>query len=295
MGIAHNRSIGQRRQVMFKLSDDLVFEYLAEASDQLATMEADLLAMEEAGAEIDEEQVNRIFRAVHSIKGGAGFFDLAKIGELAHHAEDVLALIRSRKIAPTPDVVRVLLRTTDRLNELVKCPDTSNEADIADLIAELAGLRADRRAPDQKNCAPVTGQALPVRAALRVLIVEDDFTSRLLLQTFLSRYGECHIAVNGKEAVEAFQMASASGSPYNLICMDIMMPEMDGKEAVKQVRALEEERGVLSTKGVKIIMTTALTDPKDVFQSFRELCDFYLFKPINMSKLLDHLKALQLV
>ena len=77
---------------------------------------------------------------------------------------------------------------------------------------------------------------------MKTLIVEDDFTSRLFLQTFLSRYGDCHMAVNGKEAVEAFQMATDNGSPYHLICMDIMMPEMDGQEAVRQVRALEEAR-----------------------------------------------------
>ena len=95
---------------------------------------------------------------------------------------------------------------------------------------------------------------------MKALIVEDDFTSRLFLQTFLSRYGECHVAVNGKEAVEAFRLATNNGSPYDLICMDIMMPEMDGQEAVRQMRALEDAGGVLSHRGVKIIMTTAVTD-----------------------------------
>jgi len=129
---------------------------------------------------------------------------------------------------------------------------------------------------------------------MKTLIVEDDFTSRLFMQTFLSRYGECHVAVNGKEAVEAFRTATDQGSPYDLICMDIMMPEMDGKEAVKQVRALEEARGVLSHHGVKIIMTTAVTDMKDVMQSFQDLCDAYLFKPIDTAKLLSELKSFQL-
>jgi two-component system chemotaxis response regulator CheY len=130
---------------------------------------------------------------------------------------------------------------------------------------------------------------------MRTLIVEDDFTSRLLLQAFLSRYGECHIAVNGKEALTAFRAAQESGQKYDLICMDIMMPEMDGQTAVKEIRALEEAGGTLSTQGVKIIMTTALDDVKNVVESFKSLCDAYLFKPIDTGKLLAHLREFDLV
>jgi two-component system chemotaxis response regulator CheY len=131
---------------------------------------------------------------------------------------------------------------------------------------------------------------------MKTLIVEDDFTSRLFLQTFLSRFGECHIAVTGKEAVEAFRMSTDNGSPYDLICMDIMLPEMDGQEAVKQIRAMEQARRAnLPSRGVKIIMTTAVTDIKVVMQSFRDLCDAYLFKPIDTTKLLSELKSFQLV
>jgi len=116
-----------------------------------------------------------------------------------------------------------------------------------------------------------------------------------LLQTFLSPYGDCHIAVNGKEAVEAFRASQDSGEHYDLICMDIMMPEMDGQTAVKEIRALEEAGGTLSTQGVKIIMTTALDDVKNVVQSFKSLCDAYLFKPIDTGKLDAHLRELDLV
>ncbi len=130
---------------------------------------------------------------------------------------------------------------------------------------------------------------------MRTLIVEDDFTSRLVLQTFLSRYGECHIAVNGREAVDAFSAASQSGKGYDLICMDVMMPEIDGPEAVRQVRALEEQRGILSTHGVKIIMTTAVNDVKVIMRSFKDLCDAYLMKPINISDLLNQIKSFQLI
>jgi two-component system chemotaxis response regulator CheY len=130
---------------------------------------------------------------------------------------------------------------------------------------------------------------------MKVLIVEDDFSSRLLLQMLLTKYGECHIAVNGTEAVLAFRMALDAGKPYDLICLDIMMPEMDGQAALKEMRALEEARGIVSTHGAKIIMTTALGDVKNVAAAYQELCDGYLVKPIDKAKLiglLDELKVL---
>jgi two-component system chemotaxis response regulator CheY len=130
---------------------------------------------------------------------------------------------------------------------------------------------------------------------MRTLIVEDDFTSRLLLQTFLSRYGECHIAINGKEAVEAFQKATENGSPYDLICMDILMPVMRGTDAVKEVRALEKERGIFPPSGVKIVMTSVLDDAKEVMRSFKEVCDGYLIKPIDIADLVGLLRYFHLV
>lgn len=133
------------------------------------------------------------------------------------------------------------------------------------------------------------------RPPLRVLLVEDDFASRLVLQTFLSRYGECHVAVNGREAVEAFRMALIESRRYDLICMDIMMPEMDGREAVRQIRALEEEFEIRSTTGAKIFMTTAVHEVREVFQSFADLCDAYLFKPIDLGQLVCHLKDCRLL
>jgi two-component system chemotaxis response regulator CheY len=126
---------------------------------------------------------------------------------------------------------------------------------------------------------------------VKTLIVDDDFTSRLVLNTFLSRHGECHIAVNGAEAVEAFRSALNAGQPYDLICMDLMMPIMNGEDAVAQIRRLEECRGVFSDKGAKIIMTSAVDDITDVMNCFGELCDVYLVKPINLAELRDHIRA----
>jgi len=271
---------------MISLNDELAEEYLAECREHLAGIETDLLAIEAGGAEIDEEVVNRVFRAVHSVKGGAGFFDLVKIQELAHQAENALALIRSRKMVPTRERIRVLVRASDRLHELTQYPETSNQADIGEDLAALARICADVRTPTDGS-----GQD---SARLRVLLVEDDFASRLLMQTFLSRYGECHIAVNGREAVEAFRGALERGQPYGLVCMDILMPEMDGREAVRRVRALEEEHGILSTHGAKIVMTTTVDDIKEASRCFHELCDAYLMTPIDLAKLLGCMKSYQL-
>jgi len=130
---------------------------------------------------------------------------------------------------------------------------------------------------------------------MKTLIVEDDFTSRLLLQELLKIHGPCHIAVNGREAVEAARIALDSGEPYDLICMDIMMPEMDGQEALRRIRQLEEDRGILSTYGAKIFMTTALGDIRNVSDAYGNMCDAYLTKPIQQTKLQEELQKLKLV
>jgi two-component system, chemotaxis family, chemotaxis protein CheY len=118
----------------------------------------------------------------------------------------------------------------------------------------------------------------PDKEIVKTLVAEDDFCSRLLLQEYLKPYGAVHIAVNGKEAVEAVRAAMAADDPYNLICLDITMPEMDGHQALKEIRTLEESRGILPPKGSRILMISALDDMKNVFEGFRGLCDAYLCK-----------------
>jgi two-component system chemotaxis response regulator CheY len=131
---------------------------------------------------------------------------------------------------------------------------------------------------------------------MRVLIVEDDFTSRKLLQKILSPYGEADIAVNGQEAVEAFEDALKENNPYDLVCMDIMMPEMDGQEALKKIREIEKSNGVSSTEEVKVIMTTALDDPKNVVEAYyKGGATSYVPKPIDRQLFLQLLRNLDLI
>ena len=132
-------------------SDDLVQDYLAECKEHLATIETDLLLIEQGGEEIDEQLVNRVFRAAHSIKGGAGFFDLTKIRELAHQTENVLDLVRSRQMVSTPEVVSILLMAFDKLREMIEHYRESNESDIAEFVEALTRLTADNLPADRKR------------------------------------------------------------------------------------------------------------------------------------------------
>lgn len=130
---------------------------------------------------------------------------------------------------------------------------------------------------------------------MKTLIVDDDFVCRLLLQEILKKYGQCHIAVNGKETVAAVRMALEAGAPYDLICLDIMMPEMDGQQALREIRALEEARGIISPGWAKIVMTTALSDSAAIRAAIREQCNYFLVKPIRKDKLLEALREMKLI
>lgn len=130
--------------------DDLLKEFVNESREHLATIEADLLTIEEGGADIDEQLVNKVFRAAHSIKGGSGFFGLERVKELAHKAETVLDMLRSRKIAPNAEVTNILLAAFDKLREMINDTAASAEADIADLVVSLTGLASSFLPPEQK-------------------------------------------------------------------------------------------------------------------------------------------------
>ena len=122
--------------------DDILKEFVAEAREHLQDIEADLLAIEDAGVDIDENKVNKVFRAAHSIKGASGFFGLDRIKELAHKAETVLDLIRSRTLVPNADSTNVLLGAFDKLREMVNDPARSASEDTSGLLASLAQLAA---------------------------------------------------------------------------------------------------------------------------------------------------------
>ena len=128
---------------------------------------------------------------------------------------------------------------------------------------------------------------------MKILIAEDDFSSRKLIQRILEPTGQCDVAINGREAMVAFTEALKQGARYDLICLDVMMPQMSGMDVLKAIREEEARLGIGGLDGVKIIMTTCLQGSEDVLGAFREGCEAYLVKPIDRAQLLNKIKELQ--
>ncbi len=130
---------------------------------------------------------------------------------------------------------------------------------------------------------------------MKILIVEDDLTSRKFLAKFLSQYGEVDVVVDGIEALDAYLLAVKDKLPYDLICLDIMMPKIDGVRVLKAIRDYETTNGVLPEKRVKVIMTTALQESLMVQKSFEIGCDAYASKPIDIEKFVEVMQKLKLI
>jgi two-component system chemotaxis response regulator CheY len=130
---------------------------------------------------------------------------------------------------------------------------------------------------------------------MRILIAEDDLTSRLFMKKYLSEYGKCDLAMNGLEVIELVTSSIKENKPYNLICLDVMMPKVDGIKALKTIRELESA-AINSSKGpAKIIMTTALNDKETVEEAYKIGCEAYAWKPIDIEKFNEVLKKLRLI
>lgn len=130
---------------------------------------------------------------------------------------------------------------------------------------------------------------------LKILIAEDDLASRKFLQKFLSRYGECDVVVDGLEAIDAYMVAMREKKPYDLICLDIMMPKIDGVKVLKAIRELETQKFILPEKRVKIIMTTALAQAELVKTAFEFGCEAYAAKPIDTGRFVEVMQKLGLI
>ena len=135
-----------------------------------------------------------------------------------------------------------------------------------------------------------------IGVSMKFLIVEDDFVCRRVLQKLVSRYGDCDVAINGKEAIEAYELANKENEPYDTILLDICMPKIDGLKVLKRIRQEEKKSKNGDQTAVNIIMTTAKDDSKHIMDAYYSGgASGYLTKPISSSHLEAELKKLNIL
>jgi two-component system chemotaxis response regulator CheY len=120
---------------------------------------------------------------------------------------------------------------------------------------------------------------------MKTLVVDDDLASRLVLEDVLARFGAVDTCADGDEAVRVALLGLQRGQPYDLICLDLMMPAMGGLEALQLIR--DEERRLGRERTTKFIIITGSEDAGDVSQAFRQFCDAYIAKPVDTEAFLD--------
>lgn len=130
---------------------------------------------------------------------------------------------------------------------------------------------------------------------MKILIAEDDRISRVFMERFMSAYGSCDVAVDGMEALDLFMDSIKKEEPYDLACLDIMMPKVDGMKLLRVIRTLEKQHAVPVDKRTRIIMMTALADVSYVDKAFELGCDAYASKPIDTEKVGEVMKNLGLI
>lgn len=133
------------------------------------------------------------------------------------------------------------------------------------------------------------------RQTMKILIVEDESVSREKIHFIMQNFGDCTVVEGGKAAVAAFKNAFRNNSPFHVITLDISMPDMDGKDVLRQIRDAERAANIPHEKRTKVIMLTAHADRNNIQESLRADCDDYLLKPFNTELVEEKLKNLELL
>jgi two-component system chemotaxis sensor kinase CheA len=184
--------------------------FFQECEEKLAELESGLLAMEEGAS--DSETINAVFRAVHSIKGGAGAFSLEALIRFAHVFETAMDEMRSGRLASTPDVLKVLLRAADILADLVRAArdgedtDEARSAVMADELKALSGSAEAEEEADGDDWGDFDFQPVGVAGELQSSVWRISFRPRAdlyakanevaLLLRELRRLGEIEVELD---------------------------------------------------------------------------------------------------
>ncbi|MBF0100019.1 MAG: hybrid sensor histidine kinase/response regulator [Desulfobacterales bacterium] len=133
---------------------ELIQSFIEEAQEHLQSIEPDLLDIEKNGSNVDSEVINRVFRAVHSIKGAAGFLGFKNVGDLSHVMENLLSLLRDKRIDPTPEMIDGLLSGVDMLTSMMNNLNESESIDTTSIRNELKSLIDNKEEKPKKIVKP---------------------------------------------------------------------------------------------------------------------------------------------
>src|SRR3989339_117615 len=217
---------------------ELLNELVIESREHLAAIEPDLLALEKGSGSADTELLNRIFRAVHSIKGGFGFFGMEKIKGLSHVMENVLDRLRSGKITVTPDLTDALFTGVDLLRKMIDDVDSSEKMSTREVIDRLAPYQEETAAPSAKKTqvakAASLSKPLPkdaLKQAVRagkwiytfsLTVTRDTMLSRMALW---KKIGEL-IEVSPDPEAPASGSAKTDEVPFSVVLASILEPDL---------------------------------------------------------------------
>lgn len=130
----------------------------------------------------------------------------------------------------------------------------------------------------------------------RFLIVEDEHLSLAILNDYFSSFAKCDTATNGKIAYQMFEKAIIDGIPYDLICSDVVMPEMDGHELVRKIRETEKSLPIFDCLRTKVFMISSSGTPSDLTRAILDNdCDDYIVKPFMREHINQLLKKYKLI
>ena len=272
----------------FEELDGILDDFCIESNEMIELTSEDLLEIEVG---YSEEKINRIFRTFHTIKGNSAMLGLKNLAEFSHISESLLTKIRSKEIKISKEIIDLLFKITDFIKDSIEKvgrnrkdinkTDENLENRISVITSKKTKLKSEKTAVDKK---------------LRFLIVDDDYISRTILNHTLSKFGECCIAVDGQEALYAFMLSFEEDHPFDIIFMDINMPNLNGIDASLKIREIEKEKGIFGHKEVRIIIISSIANPREVIRTMYNCgATSYITKPYNINSINKELELIKLI
>ncbi len=260
-----------------EIIDDLWEVYVDSATTMLADLEAAAMSLE-AGTNVEENSAT-IRRILHSLKGDSGVSGINDVYTLCHEAEFAFEEITDRSHSAD-----MILKVKDWIEAAIT--HIANGGNHQNQTFDTEPTQENTTASYDEPCD--SNEPHKIKA----LVIEDETVCRMRVEMTISAFCDCTYAANGREGFEIFEQHLHAGDPFEMVTLDIQMPEMDGHATLEAIRLIERQHGIDGLDGVKVIMLTSQEESEHVFAAFRQGCESYVVKhtmgenlPKEMAKL----------